>query len=116
MAQGDWQSEMRKGVAEMYVLSALTKEPAYGYNIMKVLDAFQTLKMKESTLYLILARLERENLVTVEKRASDKGPKRKYFSLTPDGWKRLESMEFFWRSFSEDVAQYLARDNSDEQT
>ena len=114
MAQSDWQSEMRKGVAEMYVLSALSNDAIYGYKIIQILEDFQTLKMRESTLYLILARLERDDLVSVKKIASDKGPKRKYFSLTPAGQERLANMRLFWSAFSEDVTHYLARDSVDD--
>jgi PadR family transcriptional regulator PadR len=110
MAQHDWQSEMRKGVAEMYVLSALSDEDAYGYRITQILEQFQTLAMRESTLYLILARLERDALVTVRKVASAKGPKRKYFALTPSGRERLMNMRVFWRAFSGDVSAFLDRE------
>jgi PadR family transcriptional regulator PadR len=113
MPQSDWQSEMRKGVAEMCVLSAISGEAAYGYKITQTLEAFETLSMRESTLYLILARLERENLVTVRKVASDKGPKRKYFSLTPAGRERLLSMKLFWQTFSQDVTVFINREPSD---
>ena len=70
--------------------------------------------MRESTLYLILARLEREDLVTVRKVASDRRPKRKYFSLTSTGRERLVNMQVFWRAFSDDVSQFLNRETAHE--
>ena len=112
MPQSDWQTEMRKGLAEMCVLSALSGEAAYGYKITQILENFQTLRMKESTLYLILARLERDDLVTVRKVASDRGPKRKYFSLTSAGRERLVNMQIFWRAFSEDISGFLDRESA----
>jgi PadR family transcriptional regulator PadR len=113
MTQQDWQSEMRKGIAEMYVLSALSGDDLYGYRVTQILEKFQTLVMKESTLYLILARLERDRLVTVRKVASDKGPKRKYFALSPTGRERLMNMTLFWRAFSQDVTEFLNRETSE---
>lgn len=113
MTQSDWQSEMRKGIAEMSVLSALSGEAAYGYRITQIIGTFDTLAMRESTLYLILARLERDQLVTARKVASPNGPKRKYFSLTPAGRERLANMKLFWSAFSEDVSRFL-RSGTDE--
>ena len=44
MPQSDWQTEMRKGAAEMYVLSALSGEAAYGYKITQILEIFRRLR------------------------------------------------------------------------
>lgn len=107
MPRNDWQSEMRKGVVEMCVLSALSDGAMYGYKITQVLNAFETLRMRDSTLYLILARLERDNLISVQKVASDKGPMRKYFSLTQVGRERLLNMTLFWGAYSKDATQFL---------
>lgn len=107
MPRNDWQSEMRKGVVEMCVLAALSDGAMYGYKITQHLNAFETLRMRESTLYLILARLERDNLVSVQKVASDKGPMRKYFSLTQVGRKRLLSMKLFWGVYSKDATLFV---------
>lgn len=110
MAQHDWQGEMRKGIAEMCVLSALAKEETYGYQIIQNLEMFETITMRESTLYLILARLERDRLVTTRKVASTKGPKRKYFALTPQGRERLVTMRQFWGTYSKDVTRFLKQE------
>lgn len=107
MPRNDWQSEMRKGVVEMCVLSALSDGAMYGYKITQVLNAYETLRMRESTLYLILARLERDSLISVEKVRSDKGPMRKYFALTHVGRERLLNMKLFWEAYTKDASQFL---------
>lgn len=94
----------------MCVLQALTGEAMYGYRVSQILEEFPTLAMRESTLYLILARLERDDLVTVEKVASAKGPKRKYFSLTVRGRERLRAMRLFWGAFSGEVGAFLEQE------
>lgn len=98
---------MRKGVVELCVLGLLDEQPGYGYEINQQLSERSTLSLKESTLYLLLARLEREGLVMVERRVSERGPKRRYFSLNAAGRARLMGMASFWNEMVIDVDQIL---------
>lgn len=99
-----WAGEMRKGIVELCVLALLDGEPAYGYQIAQRLEQYPSLSMRESTLYLLLARLQKEGLVTVEMRESERGPKRRYFSLNTDGRARLRGMASFWGEMRDDVS------------
>lgn len=98
---------MRKGVMELCVLNLLRSGPNYGYGIAQKLAPYETLQVKESTLYLILARLQKENLISATSKASERGPARRYFSLTADGKARLAGMEAFWKDYSEDVTTLI---------
>ncbi|GAF72257.1 unnamed protein product, partial [marine sediment metagenome] len=53
-------------------------------------------ELTEGTIYPILARLSKEQLVTSEWVESKQGPPRKYYSLTPNGEKtfKILSAEF----------------------
>lgn len=102
-----WSGEMRKGVVELSVLALLDREPGYGYQIAQKLAQHPSLSMKESTLYLLLARLQKEGLVAVEMRVSERGPKRRYFSLNSDGRARLRGMASFWHEMKEDVGAVM---------
>jgi len=107
-----WLSEMRKGVVELSVLALLDREPGYGYQIAQKLAQHPSLLMKESTLYLLLARLQKEGLVAVEMRASERGPKRRYFSLNAQGRARLKGMASFWSEMKEDVGAVMEDETS----
>lgn len=107
-----WIGELRKGVMEMCVLHLLSAQPCYGYEIAQKLADRQSLAIKESTLYLILARLEREALVTVTKRVSERGPKRRYFELNAEGRARLAAMRHYWGEMSSDIAELLEREGN----
>lgn len=98
---------MRKGVMELCVLKLLLSGPNYGYGIAQQLALYETLQVKESTLYLILARLQKENLISAETRASERGPARRYFALTADGKARLAGMEAFWKDYSKEVSALI---------
>ncbi|MGV6800852.1 MAG: PadR family transcriptional regulator [bacterium] len=103
----DWVSQMRKGVAELCVLSVLGQGEAYGYEILAKIRSNPNLSLGDSTLYLILARLEKEKLVKLRLAPSSSGPARRYFSLTGMGRQRLVDMSIFWDGFSKDVSLLL---------
>ena len=110
MAQTSWTGEMRKGVMELCVLHLLAQQSGYGYQLAQSLAAYPSLTLKESTLYLMLARLEKDGLLSVTLQASARGPKRRYFTLNTDGRARLAAMSTFWSEFSRDAAQLLGQE------
>ena len=55
--------QLRHGLLEVSVLTALYKEDSYGYRIIKDISPY--LKISESTLYPILRRLETGDFLSV---------------------------------------------------
>lgn len=108
MAERDdvWAGQMRKGVAEFCVLLLLGRKEAYGYEILSRLHDYPALSLKESSLYLLLARLKKENFVADRQVPSEKGPPRRYFRLTAKGRQRMNGMKVFWNTFSADVQNF----------
>ena len=49
----------------------------------------------EGTVYTILVRLEKKKLVNIEKKPSDMGPPRKFYSLNEAG---RQELELFWKN------------------
>jgi len=79
-------TELLKGVLEGVVLQEIQNAgETYGYVITsQLIDAgFQDIV--EGTVYTVLVRLEKKDLVTVEKRKSELGPARKFYRLNPAG-------------------------------
>ena len=91
----DHLTEMLKGVLEGCVLELISRGETYGYAMTRQLNALGFSDVVEGTVYTILLRLEKNQLVTVVKRPSDKGPPRKFFSLNEAG--RLELRRFWER-------------------
>ncbi len=52
----------------------------------------------EGTLYPLLSRLKRHELVTYAWKESKSGPPRKYYKLTAKGREALESLKDSWKS------------------
>jgi PadR family transcriptional regulator PadR len=86
-------TEMLKGVLEGCVLEILDRGSTYGYEIASSLRALGFTDVVEGTVYTILLRLEKKELVTLEKRPSAVGPPRKFYALNDAG--RAE-LALFW--------------------
>lgn len=82
-------AQMKKGLLEACVLSAIRDEESYGYKIISELEPY--IKISESTLYPILRRLECSGAVTTHSEEYN-GRLRKYFRITPKG--RAKIAEF----------------------
>ncbi len=86
-------TEMLKGVLEGCVLEIISREQTYGYEITRKLNALGFTDVVEGTVYTILVRLEKNALVEVQKKPSDMGPPRKFFTLNEAG---REELQRFW--------------------
>lgn len=86
-------TEMLKGLLEGCVLEVISRKPTYGYDIAQQLRTLGFTDVVEGTVYTILIRHEKNGLVDIEKKPSEVGPPRKFYSLTESGQKELE---VFW--------------------
>ena len=86
--------QLKRGILEVCVLTAIKNEDSYGYKIIK--DTKPYIEMSESTLYTILKRLELANMLTVYSVEHD-GRVRKYYKITKAGLGRIEDFKDEWR-------------------
>jgi PadR family transcriptional regulator, regulatory protein PadR len=86
-------TELLKGVLEGCVLEIISRKQTYGYDITRQLHALGFTDVVDGTVYTILVRLEKNQLVDVEKQLSDMGPPRKFFALNAAG---REELRRFW--------------------
>src|SRR3954468_22058896 len=94
------QSQMRKGVLELCILSILSQGDAYPTEIIDKLRDTK-LVVVEGTLYPLLTRLKNTGLLGYRWEESTSGPPRKYYKLTPDGEQYLKELQVSW----EDLVQ-----------
>jgi PadR family transcriptional regulator PadR len=85
-------TQLRKGILELAILSALYRKAHYGYSLVRDMAAAGVLDLKEGTIYPILSRLAKEKLVHSEWVESNQGPPRKYYSLTHSGRAMCEAL------------------------
>ena len=94
---------MLKGVLEGCVLEIISHEEIYGYEITRRLNALGFPDVVDGTVYTILLRLEKNDLVDIEKRPSDMGPPRKFFTLNEAGRRELATFWARWEFVSQKI-------------
>lgn len=98
-------TEMLKGVLEGCVLEIISRGETYGYEITQKLRELGFTDVVEGTIYTITMRLEKNNLVNIDKKASTKGPPRKFYTLNAAGQKHLETFWGKWEFVSSKINQ-----------
>lgn len=86
-------TEMLKGILEGSVLEIISRSTTYGYDITQQLRKMGFEDVVEGTVYTILVRLEKNGFVKTEKKPSEVGPPRKFYTLTNTGTQELTA---FW--------------------
>lgn len=86
--------QLKRGMLDVCVLSALLREDSYGYKIIKDLQPY--IEISESTLYPILRRLEGSGALSVYS-AEHNGRLRKYYAITQSGKERIQEFLEEWK-------------------
>lgn len=97
-------SPLRKGMLELAVLTVISADKVYVADILKKL-ASTDFATGEGTLYPLLSRLRREQLVDYEWVESEAGPPRKYYRLTDTGKEQLAQLKAYWHELNKTIAK-----------
>lgn len=97
--------ELKKGSAELLILSLVEDQPRHGYDIGSLIEQRSkgALKFNVASLYPLLYRLERRGWIQgrwVEKAGQRR---RRYYRLTAEGKKVLAAQRDSWREFVEAI-------------
>jgi len=97
--------ELKKGSAELLILSLVEDQPRHGYDIGSLIEQRSrgALRFNVASLYPLLYRLEKRGWLQgrwVEKAGQRR---RRYYRLTPEGKKVLAAQRRSWREFVEAI-------------
>ena len=95
---------LRKGLLEFVVLRIVGGDQVYVPDILKRLSGTE-FATQEGTLYPLLSKLRREQLVYYEWRESELGPPRKYYRLTESGLQQLAQLDDYWQRINHTLAR-----------
>jgi len=98
-----WDVQLRKGSLELVILAALKERKLYGLELLKFLHGFETMVITEGTLYPLMDRLKRDNLISASWVQEGEFRPRKYYQLTDNGEKKLSTLTSRWRKSVEDI-------------
>ena len=104
-APGVIDRELKKGSAELLILSLVEARPRHGYELSKLIETRSggMLTFRVASLYPLLYRLEKRGWMQgrwVEKAGQRR---RRYYRLTPAGQHILASQRTTWRNFVEAI-------------
>ena len=106
--------ELKKGSAELLILSLVEDQPRHGYDIGNLIEQRSrgVLRFNVASLYPLLYRLEKRGWILgrwVEKSGQRR---RRYYRLTPEGKKVLAAQRTSWREFVEAINRITGMENA----
>jgi PadR family transcriptional regulator, regulatory protein PadR len=92
-------SSIRKGLLEFLILRIIAADKVYVADMLERLSATE-FTTQEGTLYPLLSKMRREELLDYEWRESEAGPPRKYYKLTAKGRTQLGELNRYWKQIN----------------
>ena len=105
-------SQFKKGIIELCVLSFISKKEMYGYELVEEISSY--ISISENTIYPILRRLTKEGNFTTYIKESAGGPPRKYYKVTNQGIGRYKDLASDFKEFIKNVDLILNRGEENE--
>ena len=100
------QIQMRKGILEFCVLHIISRGEIYASDLLEELTHAKMVVV-EGTLYPLLSRLRKSQLVDYKWVESTSGPPRKYYTLTLIGKQFLEDLEKTWKEIVDSTQKIM---------
>ena len=99
--------ELKKGSAELLILSLVESRARHGYEISKLIEERSggRLKFKVASLYPLLYRLEERGWIAGRWIEKPGERRRRFYRLTAEGRKVLAAQRDNWRAFVEAIKQ-----------
>ena len=98
-------TQYKKGVIELCVLSLLYQQDRYGYDVSEALS--RHFEIADGTVYPVLRNLKSGGFVTTYLSEESGGPPRKYYSLTKTGKEEYLKQKTEWLTFAKAVETML---------
>ena len=95
-------TQMRRGILEFCIVSLLADDEIYTAQLIDRLKAADLI-VTDGTLYPMLNRLQKAELLTYRWEESESGPPRKYYSLTDHGHAVLKQLDAAWQDITASV-------------
>ena len=102
------QAQLLKGVLELAVLAVIARGETYGYEILSTLEGAGFEGVGDASVYGTLRRLEQAGHLTSRLAASDSGPARKYYAVTPSGAEQLRAGTETWTGINAALGRLVA--------
>jgi len=104
-----WRSQVKKGILSFIVLNVLKGNEYYGYELIEEIKKHTEIDIAEGTLYPLLNRLKKEELVSSKWVEQQSGIPRKYYELTIKGEETLHEMKRYWVNMNNAIQNLMIK-------
>jgi PadR family transcriptional regulator, regulatory protein PadR len=104
-------TDVKQGTLALMVLKTLeVLGPLHGYGIARRIEQIsgELLSVNQGTLYPVLLRLEQEGAIESDWGASENHRRARYYRLTREGRRQLQSEVQGWNQTAEIIARFLS--------
>jgi len=101
--------DLLQGTLDLLILKTLALEPMHGYGISLRIQQISkdVLRVQQGSLYPALYRLEQKGWVAYEWGTSENGRRAKFYRLSRDGRRQLETQTESWERLSAAINRIL---------
>lgn len=107
------ETQLLKGVLDGCVLHIIANHKIYGYELVQKLKQYGFDTIVGGTVYPILQKLEKMNLIEGKIEKSLDGPDRKYLYTTPEGKAYLMQFDAQWLALVGRVAEIIKKEDGE---
>ena len=106
--------ELKKGSAELLILTLLESRPRHGYEISKLIEARShgVLRFNVASLYALLYRLEKRGWLKGRWVEKEGQRRRRFYGLTAEGKRVLKAQRKTWQEFVEAISRVTSVENA----
>jgi len=103
----NWDKQMKKGLLIFLVIKVIKTNSCYGSEIIKIIREKTGIVIADGTLYPILKKLKKNQLVLSKWNVNAEEAPRKYYYITGAGNRHLAEMNKYWSNLNEKVSNLL---------
>jgi PadR family transcriptional regulator PadR len=102
-------NDVLQGTLDLLVLKTLQRGPMHGYGIASHIERIsnELLRVEEGSLYPALHRMEQDDWISAEWKASETGRQAKFYRITRSGRAQLAKEEDRWQNLAAGVERLL---------
>lgn len=107
MLQDNLITQMKKGILPLVVLLIISKQDSYGYQISSEIERTLGFEVADGTIYPILMRLCKDELIEPYWVQKDSGMPRKYYKITEIGRKYIVNLTDYYLNITNRIGQLI---------
>ena len=107
MLQDNLITQMKKGILPLVVLLIISKQDSYGYQISSEIEKTLGFEVADGTIYQILMRLCKDELIEPYWVQKDSGMPRKYYKITEIGRKYIVNLTDYYLNITKRIGHLI---------